>query len=800
MATCPGSCPAQLRARTAGARERATFVLCLVLLSVGSAAWAGDTPVVRASEYARLHVPRLDRGPKFEDFTGMRPSPYFAEKMLKVEGFKQRGPVDGAPISQRTEVYLGFTDQNLYVVCLCFDAQPAKMRTHMVRRELIDDDDQFGFMVDPFLDRKHAVFFYQNAYGIQQDGIWNDQQPDYSYDMLWRSDAKQNGEGYVAWFEIPFRSLRFPARDLQTWGIFFERDVRRNNEYAFYPHISTNVQGFMSQETEMDGLTQISPGRNMQFIPYLSMRSFRALDDRDPNQAFFTGKHVEPRAGVDAKIVLKDSLVLDATVNPDFAQVESDEPQVTLNQRFEVFFPEKRPFFLENSGYFETPINLVFTRRIADPEYGLRLTGKLGPWALGAFFADDKSAGHSVPAHDPIAGNKAYFSVLRLSHDLGKESSVGFIYTDREQRTAPGSLCDTTDTCGVGFNRIGGFDTKIKFNSQWSFNAQALASSTKFNDGTRGAGPSYHLGLLHQSRHVTYDAKYDDTAPGFQTETGFFRRPDIRQLRQFVLYHFRPEGKHLLVHGPELTVLNSWDHSGTRLEWFSQLAYALSFRGQTYLQPYADLGHERLRPIDGFSGLNINRDYAHRHVGVFFGSALFKQLNLRGEARWGTDTNFDPANGPPVLADSSFVSLTATVRPLDRLTIDNTYLLTRLRTQGAGANVFNDHIVRSKWNYQFTRALSLRVIAQYSAVLVNADLPAAQQLTSLQNVKNFNADVLLTYLIHPGTAVYVGYNSNLQNLDPSLGFDPNGNLLRTRNQFINDGRQFFVKVSYLFRF
>ncbi len=246
----------------------------------------------------------------------------------------------------------------------------------MVRREQINDDDQFGFVLDTFSDRKNGVFFYVNPYGVQQDGIWNDfNQPDYSYDMLWNSQGRITPQGFVLWFEIPFRSLRFPRTPDQDWGIFFERDIRRNNEDSFYPRITSNAQGFLTQETKMDGMRDISPGRNIQFIPYGSLRSFRALDDRPGGVPQFFGKSFEPRGGLDSKIVFKDWLVFDSTINPDFAQVESDEPQTTVNQRFEVFFPEKRPFFLENSSYFDTPINLVFTRRIADPQYGLRLTG-----------------------------------------------------------------------------------------------------------------------------------------------------------------------------------------------------------------------------------------------------------------------------------------------------------------------------------------------------------------------------------------------------------------------------------------
>src|SRR5258706_7513059 len=347
----------------------------LLLAAPLFAAKKDDAKVEAHPPFATLHIPHLEKGPTLNDFLGMQASEEIAGKMLKVEGFQQRDPKDGAPISQKTEVYLGYTDKNLYVVGICFDTELRNIRARLARREAIQNDDQFGFVLDTFHDKKHAVFFYLNPLGVQQDGIWNeDSQMDFSFDMVWKSDAQLTRKGYVVWFEVPFKSLRFSPQANQTWGIFFERDIQRNNEYAFYPHISSNAQGFLSQETQMDGIEKISPGRNLQFIPYASMRTFRELDDRDPNHPHFHGKHIEPRLGFDAKGVIKDALVLHATVNPDFAQVESDDPQITTNQRFEVFFPEKRPFFLENSTFFNTPINLVFTRRIIDPEYGVRLT------------------------------------------------------------------------------------------------------------------------------------------------------------------------------------------------------------------------------------------------------------------------------------------------------------------------------------------------------------------------------------------------------------------------------------------
>jgi len=798
---------------------RLTRRVCSVLaccLALGVTAWGQQTTPPTHAQFATLHIPHLTSGPTLSDFIGMRPSAAFADKMLRVEGFTQRDPHDGVPISQKTEVYIGYTDRNLYVVCICFDSEPRRIRGRRVRRELINDDDQFGFVLDTFHDRNHGVFFYLNPAGVQQDGIWNDgNEPSYAYDMVWRSDAKVTAQGYVAWFEVPFRSLRFPAAQMQLWCVFFERDIRRNNEFAFYPQITSNSQGFLAQATEMDGLKGVAPARNMQFNPYVSARTFRSLDDRDPNHPFFTGKHIEPRVGLDSKVVLKNSLVLDATVNPDFAQVESDEPQITVNQRFEVFFPEKRPFFLENSAYFDTPINLVFTRRIADPDYGIRLTGKIGPWSIATLLADDKSPGKSVPADDPLAGTKAYFGVLRINRDIGKGSTVGMIYTDREMHTVPATVCDDgddTNPCRIAFNRVGGLDARLKFGSKWLLTAQGLESSTRLMDGTYKAGPAWDFFLERSSRNLEYNVMYQDTSPGFQTATGFFRRPDIRRLSQFAQIRFRREGGILQWQGPSFFTINNWDHSGTRLEWFANSNYRWVFQRQTDFGFYGNLGHERLRPSD-FSALTTNRDYAHYHVGTFFNFGYFKMVNAGGEMNFGTDTNFDPATTcrtaggsittdcPPLLAKSSFAQIFLTVRPVNGLTVENTYFLNRLvELQGDNA-IFNNHIIRSKWNYQFTREFSLRVIGQYNTVLANhSSDPTLPALTSLQTTKNFNMDVLFTYLLHPGTAIYVGYNSNLQNLDPRLQFDPDGNLTRSPNHFVNDGRQLFVKLSYLFQF
>jgi len=755
------------------------------------------------AEISSLNIPRLPSAPKLGDFEGMEPVTDLARKMLRIDQFTQQEPRDGSPVSQPTKAFLGYTGKNFYAVFLCFDKEPKKIRARMLRRELIDDDDQVGLWLDTFHDQRHAYYFYSNPYGIQQDGLFAETGgPDNTFDTVWHTTTRMSDQGYMVMIEIPFKSLRFRQLPSLSWGVILIRVIPRNSEHSFFPPNSNRIQGMLTKEGTINGLQEISPGRNIQFIPYTSVEAFRALDERDPAADRFTGKHVYPKAGLDSKVVIKDSLVLDATINPDFGQIESDDPQVTVNQRFEVFFPEKRPFFQENSNFFQTPLQLVFTRRIVDPLYGIRLTGKEGPWAVGAMLADDRSPGRSVIGTDPLAGESAYFGVLRVNRELGKNNSIGFIYTDRELHTSPNTFCSSV-RCEIGFNRVGGVDAQFKINQNWKMNAQAVTSETKFQDGTHESGPAYQVFAERSSRSLEFNTMYQDISAGFDSETGFINRTDFRRFSNFIGPTFHTEGKYLTAHGPRIFQLSLWDHNGTRLNHQLNPQYEWDFQRNSAFVIFNVWEHERLRPVD-FSSLTTNRDYTHVVGGAEINTQYFKWLNLSMEMDWGTATNFVPRSGPPVLAFQNTGFVKAIVRPTKGLTVENTYLMTRLLDQNTNLNIFNNHIMRSKWNYQFTKEFSLRLIGQYNTTIANPFL------TTLQNTKGFNGDVLFTYLLTPGTAIYAGYNSDLQNLDPRLervcaglpclpgqGFD---GLLRTRNNFINDGRQIFIKLSYLFRY
>ncbi len=333
--------------------------------------------------FGQVTIPRVSAPPPLEDFLEMRPSPAWDGKLAKLDHFVQRVPSDGEPVSQRTEAYLGYDQKNLYAIFICFDNDREKIRARLSRREDVFDDDTVELMLDTFHDHRRAYAFFANPMGVQADALWTEGQQDFdmSFDTVFDTEAKITPQGFVIKMAIPFRSLRFASNDPQTWGILLNRNILRNNESSFWPQYSSRISGRLNQEGDVTGLENISPGHNFQLIPYGIFRSYREVDLRDLDHPRFTQRDAFGQIGLDAKAVLKDKFVLDATANPDFSQIESDDPQVTVNQRFEVQFPEKRPFFLENSNYFLTPITLLFTRRIVDPQWGVRLTGKNGPWA-----------------------------------------------------------------------------------------------------------------------------------------------------------------------------------------------------------------------------------------------------------------------------------------------------------------------------------------------------------------------------------------------------------------------------------
>jgi hypothetical protein len=716
-------------------------------------------PAAVAGQAAPKHIeiPRVETPPTLDDYAaGNGPG-------VAVSGFLQREPGDLVPVSEATTAYLSYDHESLYVAFVCKASNPSSIRARMSRRESVFEDDWVAVLLDPFQERQRAFMFFSNPIGVQADGVTSEGSgDDMSFDAVWTTSAHLTADGYVALIAIPFKSLRFPSgTDPGGWGIALARALPTRTETAFWPGITRRVNGFASQFAVMDGIRGVSPGRNIQFIPYGTFAGARVLDETSGVRA----NQTDFRGGVDAKVVLRDKLTVDATVNPDFSQVESDEPQVTINQRFEVFFPEKRPFFLENADYFQTPITLFFSRRVRDPQFGGRVTGRLGRWALGALTMDDRQPGRQVGAASPAFGDRTVNALLRARRDFANQSSVGFLVTSRD--------------FGPSSNRVGSLDGRIRLNPRWIADGQALVTENTALDKTSTTGRGLWLALHRSGRKFTDDVFYQDLTAGVRTPLGFVPRTDIRQIQQFATFRWYPKKSRVTTHGPNMFLQGTWDHAGTLQDWTVRFPYNVQV-GQTYI--FA----RHAQMMEHFAGV----DYREYENVVNVASSVVSWMSVYAGYSAGTRPNFYPGPGVPVsLADFTDASAGLTFRPRSRLLIEETYLYSRL--SHPSVSIFDNHIVRSKVNYQFTRALSLRGILDYNAILPN------QGLVALERRKHLTADTLLTYLLHPGTAIYIGFTDGYDNLrmDPSAGrFRPGG------APTTSTGRQVFVKSSYLFRF
>jgi hypothetical protein len=714
-------------------------------------------------------VPRVLRPPRLDDFL----SENAREAEARITDFRQYEPGDGVPASRDSTAYLSYDEKNLYVIFVCKD-EPDKVRAHMARREDIETDDKVVVNLDTFDDHRHAYSFFANPLGIQKDSFWTEGQGgDDSWDTLWQSEGRLTPVGYVVWMAIPFKSLRFPRIPVQHWGIALGRAIRRNNEMSYWPFISQRTESFAQQFAALEALRQVSPGHNIQLIPYGVFTRARFLDVAIPGFRSRT----DARAGLDAKIVIHDALTLDFALNPDFSQVESDEPQVTVNQRFEVFFPEKRPFFIENASYFKTPVNLFFSRRIADPQFGARLTGKVGPWAIGALAMDDRGPESLAESSEAKKGLRSGIGAGRVQRDFRNQSTVGLLFTSRDM--------------GSSSNRVFSLDARVKLNSNWVFSGQLIRSDTHQLDGTNLAGPSYWAELSHTGRHLVYASRYLDHSPDFRADLGFIPRVDIRKAEQYARYYWKPERGRVAAVGPDITFSIDWDHRGLLQDWLVDASFGADFKGPT------GLGCRHVNAYELFQGIGFRKHKTDCGVNT----AWLKWLEIKAEYGWGSAINLFPGPGlRPFPAGETSAMFGFTWRPSPRFRIDQTYLYERLGTgkdsvpvrTPAGAAIFNDHILRAKLNYQFTRELSLRAIVDYNAVLPNSDLIA------LERTKRLTGDLLVTYLVNPGTALFVGYADIHENLalEPAVP----ATLVRTTSPGRLAGRQFFVKFSYLRRF
>src|SRR5216684_4061424 len=549
------------------------LLVCAAATRVSAQAPAAPPP--NEAKIPLSKIPRVHHAPKLEDFLENHPR----EAELTVTDFRQNIPGDGTPATESTTAYLSYDDKNLYAVFICHD-EPGQVRAHLAKREALDQDDGVGVLLDTFRDFHRAYFFYSNPLGVQTDAIYTEGQGyDFSFDTLWDNAGRVTPDGYIVFFSIPFKSLRFSHAPEQTWGLALYRVILRKSEYDYWPYVTQRVEGLTQQFAPVGGLEHVSPGRNIQLIPYGLLASDHFLNQPSGGPPGFVDQF-EHRAGLDAKFVAKDSLTFDLTLNPDFSQVESDDPQVTINQRFAVFFPEKRPFFIENAGFFMTTINLFFSRQIMDPQFGSRMTGKLGKWTLGALAIDDRQPGLGFTT-GPY-NTRAADGVVRVTREFGNQSYFGGFFSSRD-------FADTS-------NRVASLDARLKFSKNWVVDAQAVHTWTRQNlnagfdclsfassDPAVGSqqGNALWADASYNGRHFNFSTNYNDFSPNFCTELGFVNRIDIRQNNALVGYLWRPEKSKIVDFGPGFSETVDWDHNGVLQDWLAAAVFQVDLTKQT---------------------------------------------------------------------------------------------------------------------------------------------------------------------------------------------------------------------------
>jgi hypothetical protein len=728
----------------------------------------------------QLDIPLLAAPPELADFISMAPSESVRSRYTAVTDFTQREPENGAPSSQRTDVYLGYDERNFYAVFVAHDDDPASVRANLAPRENIGNDDRVGLLIDTFDDQRTGYGFRSSPLGVQWDGRWAEVGRDgfdSSFEAVWYTDAQVTAGGYVVLMTIPFRAMRFPETLEQRWRIQFERLIPRASEESYWPAYSQLIDGRLNQAAVLNGVRDVSPGRNIQLIPYAFVRSFDVLDPSMPGGPGFD-EGTEDEIGLDAKVVIRDSFVLDLTFNPDFSQVESDQPQVTVNERFEVNYPERRPFFLENADYFSTETPLLVTRRIVDPEGGAKFTGRQGPWGIGALLTNDEAAGLEVPELDPLYGDAADVNVLRVFRDYGNQSRAGFMHTELE--------------FGEDYNKVSAADTYVRLTENW-LTELLMVNTETFEDGVLTTGRQTNWRVNRNGRSFNTHFHWTDQSDNFDVPLGILSRnyqPGAQGLHGFAEYRFWPEDTWLDRIGPRVFFANQEDTTGLRIynEFSPQLQ--MTWAGDSSFNVGSNSIKERLRPQD-FAGLAATRDYSQRRYFVGFSSDSLQKWGFGGGFDVGTVINFVPPLGEePELADRLFIEGSLLWRPIDRLRVDTTLLSTELDDREGRGTIFTDRIVRTRWNYQFTKEMSLRVILQHE------DTNPNPELSRLTREENLNLDVLFRYVLNPWSALYVGFNNNESNLQIVENAQGGTELVRTED-LARDGRQIFVKFSYL---
>lgn len=800
-------------------------------------------PVLPPEKAKPVSIPRFETPPVIDG----RLDEEVWKRAAVLKDFYQINPGDNIAPTAPTEVYLGYDSKNLYIAFRAFD-DPTKVRATVARRDNVFGEDNVRIFLDTFNDQRRAYVLGFNPFGIQQDGIMTEGGgTDYSVDIVMESKGLVTEEGYTIEVAVPFKSLRYQAGKDKHWGLHVWRNIDRNNdEMDSWMPISREKSGMLNQAGRLTGLEDISTERTLELIPSLTLsetgRRVRSIPPGAPGAATDVGRIVnEPiefDPGLTAKFIASSAMTLDLAINPDFAQVEADQLVVTANQRFPIFFSEKRPFFLEGIEIFQTPLTAVHTRAIVDPDLALKVSGKRGRNTYGVMYASDNAPGNlsnddrafvlnlnNDPARREqllkILDKNATIGVVRLKRDVGRENSIGLIATtynfvDKHSHTA-------------------GVDGRFRLDKQTTVSFQLLGTNanTPFFDAEEGrvlderrSGLGYTASFGRHGRNWGLEFYGEGRTRRYRADVGFTPRTNTNFNSMFLGYDSdqKPKAKIVRYHVHNFTHIN-YDFQGRMQLWESEanvqwtlqrnahfgLAYEYAYERlfeeefgakRTASRPCdstgADFGLPRSerRPLCTFFRESTERSTSKNHYFVFGGIRPNKKFNLNARFVY-RDGHFDfdfgagrrfPRVSPAALllgpgaprdpGPGGLVEgrLSLGYQPTDELLTTLDYTKSRLTRYDTDRVAFDVNLVSWRTTYQFTRFLFARARVDFET------LP-----------KRARGQFLLGWTPNPGTSLFVGYNDDVtvSGFNRFTGvFDPG---------FRRNERTFFIKASYLIR-
>lgn len=736
-----------------------------------------------------------------------------------LKDFYQIQPGDNIAPTQRTEVLVAKDATTLYIAYRCYDTEPNKVRATIPKRDQIFEDDYVGIYLDTFQDQRRAYALFFNPLGVQADGIYTeDRGEDYSFDLVMDSKGEVTAEGYTVEIAIPFKSLRYHSGEGKTWGLqLFRRIKRDNNELDSWMPISRSRQGTLNQAGRLTGFEGISTERTLEIIPSITISQTGERIAASTNGDFvdtsrILNRPVENDIGISMKYSITPTITLDFAVNPDFAQVEADQLVVTANQRFPIFFEEKRPFFLEGIDIFQTTMSILNTRTIVDPDVAVKLSGKQGRTTFGLILASDNAPGNYSleerndpnlrPFIERFLDKNSYVGALRLKRDIGKESSIGLVAT----------TYDFIDR----HNDLLSVDGRFKLDPKTTLTVQGVGTTTRgfFYDPVErqdtyrtGNGIGYYAGYDYTGRNFGYVISAVGRTKDFRADVGFTRRTDTHRYESFFRWSSDPNTDRDYLGYRAINI--SWashDGKGRMQDWGEEVQWRWNFKSNTFMAVGGLVGFEQVFEDEfrqylpafypsGFAGTDPNRQTYRKQIYGYAGSTPSKKLDFFafvGYTRGSFDFDFGagpdyPRVSPAALANPGaafdpgsanelFVDSYVTYKPTDALRATLSYVKSRAVRQDTGLTAYDVNIFSLKTTYQFSPFTFIRARVDYDSLS-----------------RRMFGQYLLGWTPNPGTAFYLGYNdnANVSGRDPFTGIREPG--------FSLNRRTFFVKMSYLFR-